>query len=119
MPHRAKPNRTDLNVPKVNVPDRTTARRLPKRKSSTGKTGSTTPSPGPDFSALKFRHQTEQPNTPMTHELKTGPGAGSEAMGAFRNPNAAISMQLFALAKSPYGSPQIAALAQMLQQAGL
>jgi len=138
VPRKAKPNRTDLNVPKVTVPGQDYGKQAAQAQAmkvvpmagqemapaQMAAQAAQAPQgkplvPGPDFSALKFLHPTEQPDVPMTHGLDVGPGAGSEAMGMFRNPTASISSQLAALARSPYGTPQIAALAQTLQQAGL
>jgi len=136
VPRKARPQRTDLAMPKVTVPGQDYGKQqaqmtamqsvpmaqgeiAPAQMAAAATPTQQAPHPAPDFSSLKFLHPTEQPDLPMTHGLVNGPGAGPEAMGQFQSTKASVSTGLAALANSPYGNPQIAALADMLKQSGL
>lgn len=142
MPRKAKAQRTDLNATQVTVPGQDYGKQVEQQRAmqsvpmanafqqsavlqKAAASADVQASPAtqvqepPDFSSLKFLHPTEQPNVPMTHGLPVGPGAGPEAMGAYQSPQAAMADRMAALARGPYSTPQIVALADAMQQSGL
>ena len=137
MPRKAKPNRTDLNVPKVTVPGQDYGKQaaqaqamkvvpmarqemapaqMAAQAAQAPQGKPLVPVEAPDLSQLKYLHPTEEPHLPMTHGLSVGPGAGPEAMGPF---GGSLSHTLTSLAQGPYGSPQLSQVADLIHQAGL
>lgn len=133
MPRKAKPNRTDLALPKTTVPGQEYGKQaeqmraqqiVPMGETPVAQPGpqnavpapSVTPPPQPG--SLPWLHPTNRPMEPVTHGLDVGPGAGREALGALGNVPAAVSAKLSQLAEGPYGSPAITRLAEIAQQLG-
>ena len=135
MPRKAKPNRTDLALPKVAVPGQEYGKQaaqvqaqkiVPMAPTPTAPVPSpTTPSapaapqvPPPTPGSLPWLHPTNRPNEPITHGLDVGPGAGSEALGPMGNVASTLSGRLADMARGPFASPQIADLAAFAQKLG-
>lgn len=139
MPRKARPQRTDLTLPKVTVPGQdygkqqaqmnamqavpmaSQAQPMSQPAAPTQQAAPEAPPsvPPPKFSQLKYLHPTEHPDLPMTHGLPIGPGAGPEAMGQFASAHASLSATMESLAHGPYGTPELTQVAQLIQQAGL
>ena len=67
--------------------------------------------PTPPGSLGEFGRPTERPDTPITHGLPTGPGAGPEILGGQAN---SAKMLVQQLANSPYASDDLRDLLNLM-----
>jgi hypothetical protein len=135
VPRKAKANRSDLNVPKVTVPGQDYGKQAaqaqamkvvpmagqemaPAQMAAQAPMQMTAPRATPPIQPgdLKFLHETDRPQEPITHGLPVGPGAGPEVMTP--GPGQNVSAILQHLAASPFAGAELQQLANYAQHLG-
>jgi len=139
MPRKARPQRTDLSLPKVTVPGQDYGKQqaqmtamqsvpmaqgemAPAQMAAAMPTQQATPQvPTPLQSAeLKFLHPSDRPDEPITHGIDIGPGGGSEVLAPphpmAQAPNASMLQQM---AMAPGATADIKQMALIASRMGV
>jgi hypothetical protein len=137
-PRAAKPNRTDLNVPKQEpitaapnqeygdagaqkdaqraVPIGTPDPNAPPSDSTPVTAAAVAQRNWPQAGTFKWLHPTDRPDEPVTEGLPFGPGNGPEVLS---QAPPLVSDTLETLAASPNASARVAAMAQVAKSLGV